>query len=184
MPSPLPAARAQLHRVYDQMQIEGRPGYQQVAFGENTFQELLVFLEMVPAKNITTLIYRLSDGVPAIKVAELYNVLCWSAENRGGIDLEEIQEWFYGNKARQAEIALQVDIFPSNSMQESQRILEEIEKRFRHLRHLTQALRREVDSRLAEEESWAKYRRDTFEMPKEMTPSILNIIKDIKQGGG
>lgn len=162
------------------MLIEGRPGYEQVAFGEQTFQELLTFLAMVPADNITELIYRLSDGVPTIKVAELYNVLCWSAENRGGVDLETLQEWFYSKKPRQVEIALQVDIFPSNSMQECQRILEEIETKYRHLHHLCVALRKEVDHRLAEEESWAKYRRDTFEMPKEMTPSIMGIIKDIK----
>jgi hypothetical protein len=176
----LVAAKIQLQKVYDLMLIEGRPGYEQVAFGEDTFQELLTFLAMVPAENITPLIYRLSDGVAAIKVAELYNVLCWSAENRGGVDLEDIQEWFYGKKPRQVEIALQVDIFPSNSMQECQRILEEIETKYRHLRHLCRALRKEVDHRLAEEEGWAKYRRDTFEMPKEMTPSIMGIIRDIK----
>ncbi len=162
------------------MTIEGRPGYQQVAFSENTFEALLTFLAMVPVQGITELIYRLSDGIPAIKVAELYNVLCWSAENRGGIDLELIQEWFYGKQPRRIEIALQVDIFPSNSMEECQRILEEIEKKYRHLRTLCQAVRREVEHRLAEEESWAKYRRDTFEMPKEMTPSIMGIIRNIK----
>ena len=176
------AARAQLRKVYDLMIIEGRPGYEQVAFGEDTFTELLTFLTMVPQDKITELIYKLSEGVPAIKVAELYNVLCWSAENRGGISLAEIQEWFYAKQARRVEVALQVDIFPSNSMQESQRILEEISKKFRHLRHLCAALRREVDHRLAEEESWAKYRRDTFAMPKEMTPSIMGIIKEIKGG--
>ncbi len=175
-------ARNQLQKVYDLMVIEGRPGYEQVAFGEDTFAELLTFLKMVPRKEITELIYKLSAQAPAIKVAELYNVLCWSAENRGGIALEEIQEWFYAKQARRVEIALQVDIFPSNSMQESQRILEEISKKFRHLKHLCVALRREVDHRLAEEESWAKYRRDTFALPKEMTPSILGIIKDIKRG--
>lgn len=173
-------ARAQLQKVYDLMVIEGRPGYEQVAFGESTFAELLTFLAMVPKDKITELIYKLSTSVPAIKVAELYNVLCWSAENRGGIALEEIQEWFYGKQVRRVEIALQVDIFPSNSMQECQRILEEIAKKFRHLDHLCVSLRREVDQRLAEEENWAKYRRDTFEMPKEMTPSIMGIIKDIK----
>lgn len=174
-------AKTQLQKVYDLMLIEGRPGYEQVAFSENTFEELLSFLAMVPRKGVTELIYRLSEGAPAIKIAELYNVLCWSAEDRGGIALEEIQEWFYGKQARRIEIALQVDIFPSNSMQECQRILEEIDKKHRHLHHLCVALRREVDHRLAEEESWAKYRRDTFEMPKEMTPSIMGIIKDIKR---
>ena len=163
------------------MLVQGPVGYQQVAFGENAFNELLTFLAMVPEEKITQLIYRLSDGVLAIKVAELYNVLCWSAENRGGIDLEEIQEWFYSGKARLIEIALQVDIFPSNSMEESQRILEVIEQKFRHLRHLVESVRQEVNHRLAEEESWAKYRRDTFEMPKEMTPSIMGIIKNIKE---
>lgn len=162
------------------MLLEGRAGYEQVAFSENTFEELLTFLAMVPVEGITELIFRLSEGIPAIKVAELYNVLCWSAENQGGIDLEEIQEWFYAPQARRVEIALQVDIFPSNSMEESQRILEEIEQKHRHLKHLCRAVRKEVNHRLAEEESWAKYRRDTFEMPKEMTPSILGIIKEIK----
>lgn len=163
------------------MQVQGRPGYEQVAFGEKAFDELLTFLAMVPEVGITKLIYRLSQGIPALKVAELYNVLCWSAENRGGIDLEEIQEWFYTGNARQIEIALQVDIFPSNSMQESQRILEVIVRKHRHLNHLVDAVRREVDHRLAEEESWAEYRRQTFEMPKEMTPAIMNIIRGIKQ---
>ena len=176
----LPAAREQLRQVYARMILQGAPGYQQVAFGENAFDELLTFLAMVPSEGITKLIYRLSDGIPAIKVAELYNVLCWSAENRGGVDLAEIQEWFYSGKPRPIEIALQVDIFPSNSMQESQRILEEIERKFGHLRQLVRSVRQEVDHRLAEEESWAKYRRDTFEMPKEMTPSIMGIIKNIK----
>ena len=163
------------------MIIEGKPGYEQIAFSENTFEALLTFLAMVPAKGVTELIFRLSDGVPVIKLAELYNVLVWSAENRGGIDLEAIQEWFYSKQPRRIEIALQVDIFPSNSMQESQRILEEISKKFLHLKHLCDALLREVDHRLAEEEAWAKYRRDTFEMPKEMTPDIMQMIREIKK---
>lgn len=163
------------------MIVEGQPGYEQVAFSENAFEELLTFLAMVPQKEITELIFRLSDSAPVIKVAELYNVLVWSAENRGGIDLEAIQEWFYSKQPRRIEIALQVDIFPSNSMQESQRILEEISKRYPHLRELCAALRREVDHRLAEEEAWSKYRRDTFEMPKEMTPDIMQMIKKIKE---
>jgi hypothetical protein len=165
------------------MVLKGRPGYEQVAFGEDSFAELLTFLAMVPTDKVTELIYKLSEGVPAIKIAELYNVLCWSAEDRGGIALEEIQEWFYGKQPRRIEIALQVDIFPSNSMQEGQRILEEIAQKYRHLSHLCVALRREVDHRLAEEETWSKYRRDTFAMPKEMTPSIMGIIKDIKGVG-
>ena len=173
-------ARTQLHRVYDLMFVQGKPGYEQVAFGEDTFNQLLTFLAMVPEDRVTELIYRMSEGVPAIKVAELYNVLCWSAENRGGVVLEDIQEWFYSPQARRVEIALQVDIFPSNSMQESQRILDEIDGRFRHLRALTAAVRREVEHRLAEEEAWSKYRRDTFEMPKEMTPAILARIREIK----
>jgi len=173
-------ARLQLHRVYDRMHVSGSPGYEQVAFGENAFDELLTFLAMLPEEGITELIYRLSEGVPVIKVAELYNVLVWSAENRGGIDLEAVQEWFYSKQGRRIAIALQIDIFPSNSMQESQRILEEIEKKFPPLRRLCAHLRREVDHRLAEEEAWSKYRRDTFEMPKEVTPSIMGIIKNIK----
>jgi len=173
-------ARAQLHRVYDRMLLEGRPGYEQVAFGEKAFEELLTFLAMVPQDKVTEVIFRLSDGVEVIKIAELYNILVWSAENRGGVDLEAIQEWFYGKQARKIEIALRVDIFPSNSMQESQRILEEIAKKFPHLKRLCSELRREVDHRLAEEEAWSKYRRDTFEMPKEMTPDIMDMIKRIK----
>jgi len=176
--------RTQLHRVYDLMKIEGRHGYEQVAFGETAFTELLTFLAMVPeTAEVTEIIFRLSDGVPALKIAELYNVLVWSAEERGGIDLESIQEWFYGKQPRRIEVALQVDIFPSNSMQESQRILEEIEKKFPRLKHLCRLARREVDARLAEEEAWSKYRRDTFEMPKEMTPSIMARIKEIKGKG-
>jgi len=108
-------AKAQLQKVYDLMLIEGRPGYEQVAFSENTFEELLTFLAMVPREGVTELIYRLSDGAPAIKIAELYNVLCWSAENRGGIALEEIQEWFYGKQARRIEIEQQHAGVPAHS---------------------------------------------------------------------
>ena len=74
-------------------------------------------------------------------MAGVYNVLVWSANDENGVDLEEIAEWFYSNKARKIEIALQVDIFPSNSMQESQRILEEIRGKFPHLRRLCDELK-------------------------------------------
>ena len=111
------------------MAIEGQPGYEQIAFGEKAIGELLTFMGMVPEKGVTELIFRLSEGIPIIKIAELYNVLVWSAENRGGIELELIQEWFYSTQPRRIAVALQVDIFPSNSMQESQRILEEISKK-------------------------------------------------------
>ncbi|MEO0734974.1 MAG: hypothetical protein AAFZ52_19205 [Bacteroidota bacterium] len=174
-------ARQQLNRVYAQMHLSGRPGYEEVAFGEPVFDELLTFLAMLPDEGVTELIYRLSEGVPVRKVAELFNILVWSAENRGGVSLAEIQEWFYGKQPRRIAIALQVDIFPSNSMQESQRILEEIARNYPPLKRLCALLRKEVDHRLAEEEAWAKYRRDTFEMPKEMTPSIMGIIKNIKR---
>lgn len=163
------------------MILQGQPGYEQVAFSEKAFDELLSFLAMVPAKEITELVFRLSDGAPVIKVAALYNVLVWSVENRGGIDLEAIQEWFYSKQARRIEIALQVDIFPNSSMQESQRILEEVSKGYPHLKSLCAALQTEVDHRLAEEEAWSKYRRDTFEMPKEMTPDIMQMIRKIKE---
>lgn len=162
------------------MAITGRRGRQQVVFGEGAFAELLTFIEMVPADKAIDLIFRLSPTIPAMLVAEIFNVLLWSADGKSSIDLEEIAEWFYANQARKVEIALQVDIFPSNSMEESLRVLEEIDRKFPSLRHLAAALRVEVNNRLAEEESWAKYRRDTFEMPKEMTGSILGIIKDIK----
>ncbi len=118
-----------------------------------------------------------------VKGGERENGAGEGTENRGGSALEESQEGFYSKQPRRVEVALQVDIFPSNSMQEAQRILEEIEKKHRHLKHLCVALRREVDHRLAEEENWAKYRRDTFAMPKEVTPSIMGIIKDIKGVG-
>lgn len=174
-------ARTQLHRVYDRMLLGGRPGYEQVTFDEDAFDELLTFLAMVPGEKVTELILRLSDGIEAVKVAQLYNVLVWSAENRGGVDPEEIREWFYGKQPRRVEIALQVDIFPSNSMQESQRILEEIAKKFPRFERLCRRLRKEVDHRLAEEEVWSKYRRDTFEMPQEMTPGIMDMIRNIKK---
>ncbi|OAV43776.1 hypothetical protein A3850_004365 [Lewinella sp. 4G2] len=163
------------------MALTGRRSRQQVVFGEGAFALLLEFLEMVPAEKATDIIFRLSPQRPAIMIAELFNVLIWSADGKDGIDLEGIAEWFYSGQPRKVEIALQVDIFPSNSMQESQRIIEEIEQKFPHLRYLCEALRAEVDHRLAEEESWAKYRRDTFEMPKEMTGSIMEIIERIKK---
>lgn len=183
MASKLQALKDQLALVFQHMGISGRRGRRQVVFGEEAFGALLGFLELAPKDQtkVTDLIFRLSLDQPAVFVAEVYNVLAWSAEGTQGIDLEAIAEWFYTRQARKIEIALQVDIFPSNSMEESLRILEEIEKHFPHLRSLCKALRIEVNHRLAEEESWAKYRRDTFEMPKEMTGSILNIIKNIKE---
>ena len=181
MPTRPQALRTQLDQVYARMATTGRRGHQQVVFGEGAFEELLTFIAMSPEDKVTELIYRLSSDVAPLLVAGVYNVLVWSANGDGGIDLEEIAEWFYSNNSRKIEIALQVDIFPSNSMQESQRILEDIQRRFPQLRRLCRALKVEVDNRLAEEESWAKYRRDTFEMPQEMTGSILNIIRDIKQ---
>lgn len=162
------------------MHVEGNPGYEQVSFSEPTFTALLTFLAMIPDKNVTELIFRLSEGISTLKVAELYNVLIWSAEERGGVDPEVIQTWFYGRQPRRIAIALQVDIFPSNGMEESKRILEEIATRYPSLAALCSPLLRELDQRLAEEEAWAKYRRDTFEMPKEMTPDILAIIHQIK----
>ena len=181
MQSPAQRLKAQLDKVYELMAITGRRGHQQVVFGEGAFAELLEFVEMAPAGKVTELIYRLSPEVAPLLVAGVYNVLIWSADGEGGVDLDELAEWFYSGNPRKIEITLQVDIFPSNSMEESGRILEEIEKKFPHLRRLTQALRVEVDHRLEEEESWAKYRRDTFEMPKEMTGSIMNIIRHIKK---
>ena len=181
MPNRLEELRTQLDNVYALMAISGKKGRQQVVFGEGAFAELLRFLELVPAEKATEMIYRLSPTVPAIMIAEVFNVLIWSAEGKGGIDLEAIAEWFYASQARKIEIALQVDIFPSNSMEESLRILEEIARKHPRLRELCAALRLEVNHRLEEEESWSRYRRETFEMPKEMTGSILKMIENIKR---
>ncbi|MBC6996390.1 hypothetical protein QWY85_03300 [Neolewinella lacunae] len=175
------AAKEQLHRVYERMTLRGRPGYEEIALAEDAFRELQAFLDLVPEDGLTELIFRLSEGVPATKVAELYNLLVWSGEASADVDLESIQEWFYSRQPRRIEIALQVDIFPSNSMEECQRILEEIVKKFPQLKRLCALARQEVDHRLAEEEAWSRYRRDTFEMPKEMTPSILAKIREIKK---
>ena len=180
MQSPAQKLKAQLEKVYALMAITGRRGHQQVVFGEGAFAELLEFIAMAPEGRVTELIYRLSPAVAPLLVAGVYNVLLWSESGEDGVDLNELAEWFYSDNPRKVEIALQVDIFPSNSMEESQRVLDAIDQKFPQLRRLTAALRVEVDHRLEEEESWARYRRDTFEMPKEMTGSIMNIIRNIK----
>ncbi len=162
------------------MAVTGSGRRRRVVFGEGAFAELLEFLALVPADRAVAAIYRLSPDAPTIMVAELFNVLLWSAEKGEGIDLDALTEWFYSGVARKIEIALQIDIFPSNSMEESERILDEIDRRFPALSHLCADLRTEVSHRKEEEESWARYRRETFEMPKEMTGSILEIIRDIK----
>ncbi|NJC28153.1 hypothetical protein [Neolewinella antarctica] len=180
MSTRIQALKDQLEKVYALMGVTGRRGQQRVVFGEGAFGELLQFIDMAPDDKLTDLIYRMSGDHPPLFIAAVFNILVWSAESGETVDVEEIAEWFYSDQAKKVEIALQVDIFPSNSMEESQRILTEIERKFPHLRQLCADLKAEVDHRLEEEESWAKYRRDTFEMPKEMTGSILNIIRDIK----
>lgn len=174
------AARRQLAAVYDLMYIEGKPGYEQVSFDERLFSALSELLDLLPSEGVTELLYRLSESVPAIKVAELYNVLIWSADSRGTIDAEEIQEWFYTRQRRRIEIACQVDLFPSNSMDESERVIKLLMDRFPDLHHLLRPLAKEVKAQVKEEKAWSDYRRETFEMPKEITPDILKIIKDIK----
>ena len=174
------AAQRQLATVYGLMYIEGQPGYEQITFDERMFTELSDLLDLLPEEGVTELLFRLSEGVPSIKVAELYNVLIWSADSRGTIDAEEIQEWFYTKQRRRVEIAAQVDLFPSNSMEESERILSKLRKRFPDLDYLLKPLLKEIKAQMKEEKAWSDYRRDTFEMPKEMTPDIMKIIKDIK----
>ena len=83
MPNALTAARQQLARVYELMYVEGKPGYEQISFAESTFSELASLLELLPGDAGAELLVRLSDGVPALKVAELFNVLIWSADARG-----------------------------------------------------------------------------------------------------
>ena len=180
MSQSLPAARNQLALVYQLMYVEGQPGYQQVTFAESMFTELSELLDLLPKEGVTELLFRLSEGVPALKVAELYNVLIWSADARGVIDAEEIQEWFYSKQRRRIEIAAQVDLFPSNSMDESERVIEDLLQKFPDMDYLLRPLAAEVQAQLKEEQAWSDYRRETFEMPKEMTPGIMKIIKDIK----
>lgn len=163
------------------MYIEGEPGYEEVVFEETMFTELMGLLGLLPEEGVTELLFRLSDGLPAIKLAELYNVLIWSADARGTIDPEEIQEWFYGKQRRRVEVAAQVDLFPSNSMEESERILGVLKQQFPDLDYLFQPMLAEVAAQLSEEKAWSDYRKDTFEMPKEMTPGIMRIIEGIKQ---
>ncbi|WP_116126204.1 hypothetical protein [Lewinella sp. IMCC34183] len=174
------AARQQLAVIYNLMNIEGKPGYEQVSFDERMFAQLSDLLDLLPAAGVTELLFRLSEGVPALKVAELYNILIWSADARGAIDAEELQEWFYSKQRRRIEIAAQVDLFPSNSMDESERVVQDLMKQFPDLHHLLRPLQKEIKAQVKEERAWSDYRRDTFEMPKEMTPDILKIIKDIK----
>ncbi|MCP9234422.1 hypothetical protein [Lewinella sp. JB7] len=176
----LPAARQQLALVYELMTISGQPGYQEVTLAESIFTALSDLLELLPDEGVTELLYRLSEGVPAIKVAELYNVLIWSADARGTIDAEEIQQWFYGKQRRRIEIAAQVDLFPSNSMDECERVVGELMKRFPDLDYLLYPLWKEIKAQIKEEKAWSDYRRETFEMPKEMTPDIMKIIRGIK----
>ncbi|MGB3801773.1 MAG: hypothetical protein WA952_18290 [Lewinella sp.] len=176
----LPAARQQLARVYDLMAITGKPGYEEVILAEEMFSALSDLLDSLPEEGATELLFRLSEGIPTLKIAELYNVLIWSADARGTIDAEEIQEWFYSKQRRRIEIACQVDIFPSNSMDESERVIKMLLDKFPDLDYLLYPLAREIKAQLKEEKAWSDYRRDTFEMPKELTPDILKIIEGIK----
>ena len=173
--------RDQLANVYAQMHITGSDETQQVTLGEDAFLHLNYLAELLPEERATELIVRLSDDQPSLRVAELFNILIWSADGSGKVDTEEIQSWFYGKQRRRIEIASQVDLFPSNSMDESERVVGELRKRYPELDHLLAPLLGEVLHRAREERAWAEYRRETFEMPKEMTPSILHIIKDIKR---
>ena len=179
-PVSLPAIRQQLGLVYEQLYIRGKPGQEEVVFAETMFTELMALLDLLPEQDVTELLYRLSEGVEAIKLAELYNVLIWSADARGTVDPEEIQEWFYRKERRRVEVAAQVDLFPSNSMDESERVISDLRKRFPELDYLLRPLAREVQAQLKEEQAWSDYRKETFEMPKEMTPGIMKIIAGIK----
>lgn len=174
------AIRQQLAKIYDLMYVEGQAGYEQIAYDERLFGELSALLDLLPNEGLTELLYRLSEGVPVLKVAELYNILIWSADARGTVDPEELQGWFYRRERRRVEVVARIDLFPSNSMDESERILAVLQKRFPDLDYLLAPLASEVAHRKAEEEAWSKYRRETFEMPKEVTPSILQIIENIK----
>ena len=176
----LPAARQQLARVYDLMYIKGKAGYEEVVLDEQLFNELSDLLDLLPDEEVTELLFRLSEGVPTLKVAELYNVLIWSADARGTVDAEEIQEWFYSKQRRRIEIACQVDLFPSNSMDESERVVKLLMEKYPDLDHLLYPLAKEIKAQIKEEKAWSDYRRDTFEMPKEMTPDIMKIIEGIK----
>lgn len=178
--SNLHQVRRQLALVYEGMYLQGRPGLEEVVFEETMFTRLMELLELLPDEDVTELLYRLSEGEPAIKLAELYNVLIWSADARGTIDAEEIQEWFYRKERRRVEVAAQVDLFPSNSMDESERVIADLRKRFPDLDYLLKPLAREVQAQLKEERAWSDYRKETFEMPKEMTPGIMKIIENIK----
>ena len=162
------------------MYIEGRPGYRQVAFADLMFTALSDLLDLLPEEGATELLFRMSEGVESIKLAELYNVLIWSADARGVIDAEEIQEWFYSKQRRRIEVATQVDLFPSNSMEESEQVIAGLRKQFPDLDYLLKPLAKEVKAQIKEEQAWSDYRKETFEMPKEMTPGIMKIIKDIK----
>jgi hypothetical protein len=65
-------------------------------------------------------------------------------------------------------------------MDESERIVTELLRRYPDLDYLLNPILDAVAAQIQEEKAWSDYRRETFEMPKEMTPSILEIIKDIK----
>ena len=65
-------------------------------------------------------------------------------------------------------------------MDESERIIGELSRRFPDLRYLLMPLMVEVKARIKEEKAWSDYRKETFEMPKEMTPGIMKIIENIK----
>jgi hypothetical protein len=65
-------------------------------------------------------------------------------------------------------------------MDESERIVTELLRRYPDLDYLLNPILDAVAAQIKEEKAWSDYRRETFEMPKEMTPSILEIIKDIK----
>lgn len=149
--------------------------------GEEVFNDVGRFLDLVAGRELSELLYRLSADQPAAKVAELYNLLMWSADERVVLDAEKLQEWFYTRERRRIEIACQLDLFPSNSMDESERVVGELREKMPDLEYLLGPLLKEIKKQLKEEQAWADYRRETFEMPKEMTPGILRIIQGIKE---
>lgn len=183
MSQPATELRDQLAAVYARMQLRGAAGEEEVAFAEDAFAHLSYLQDLLPPGGATEAIFRLSNEQPTRKVAELYNVLIWSnGDGEGtGIDPQAIQDWFYSGQRRRIAVASQVDLFPSNSMDESERIVAELRRRFPDLEHLLQPLQAAVDHRLREERAWSEYRRETFEMPREVTPAILSIIDRIKR---
>lgn len=151
-----------LNRIYNEIEIisETPP---EVKLGDNVFDYVEQFLKINEPNNYPEIIYKLSQNIPAQKIATFLNICVWSTKDNGSKQAEETKIWLYSRDKLKIEIVLFLEYLTEKDLNKFKKRIEEIRIQFPSLepncKYWSEELKKMIERDKIRTSFWNRLRR-------------------------